>query len=312
MSTDTPELALPHVLVPDAWEAEGAVHGLDTTQPAPADAGTPADVTGLVVSVNPTGTTLASTVVPDPEILAGRYGPLSAGPGEAHVLRTDFVNNQSPQVNRPLIAFAQMSDLHIVDDQSPARLEYTDRLADPDREDPYPFNSAYRPHEFLSTQLTDAMCRAIANVRTGPVTGLPLRMTLVTGDVVDNCQYNETRWYIDLLDGRSITPTSGAAFDESVSGDALGIQQYYWHPEERQYEQDHDKMDNYYRAGFPDGTSLLAAARRGFQAHGLGMPWYTAFGNHDRNLQGNFGQGSLAGGKLKEWGSTQPTWERGF
>ena len=48
---------------------------------------------------------------------------------------------------------------------------------------------------------------------------------------------------------------------------------------------------------------LLDACRRPFEAQGLAMPWYTAFGNHDPLVQGNFptslGLTAVAEGSLK-------------
>jgi 3',5'-cyclic AMP phosphodiesterase CpdA len=117
-----------------------------------------------------------------------------------------------------LAAFAHLNDLHIIDDQSPLRAEFLDRLADNGAQG-YDTGSAYRPQEFLSTHLVDAMCRSIRQIGRGPRTALPLSFAIVTGDVVDNCQYIETRWYIGLLDGgHSIQADSGTiGKDESVS-----------------------------------------------------------------------------------------------
>ena len=39
-----------------------------------------------------------------------------------------------------------------------------------------------------------------------------------------------------------------------------------------------------------DFPGLLENAQRPFEAVGLGMPWYSAFGNHDALIQGNSGE----------------------
>ena len=85
-----------------------------------------------------------------------------------------------------------------MDEESPARVEWLDSTQRvPNLQ---PFSAAYRPQESLTTQITEAMVRQARNARS-PVTSAPLDLTILTGDNADSQQYNETRWFIDILDG---------------------------------------------------------------------------------------------------------------
>jgi metallophosphoesterase (TIGR03767 family) len=221
------------------------------------------------------------------------YVKLESGPGEPHFVRSDIVDAYA-QPTRAIESFVQITDLQLVDDKSPARVEFTDRWADLGSTINKSTDSAYRPHEMLSTHIVESMVQAIRAVGLGPVTGLSLDFTIATGDMVDNVQLNETRWYIDLLDGgqpgqpKQIRPESGTAgSEESVSGNFGGFahDRHYWAANGVE-----DAGRDFYRLTYnlPVVSGLLTAARRPFNATGLGMPWYAAMGNHDGEIQGNY------------------------
>ncbi|MCM2416619.1 TIGR03767 family metallophosphoesterase [Streptomyces sp. RKAG293] len=247
-----------------------------------------ADVGGLTAP-----TTLDQTVLPGVPNSLG-YRKLTMGAGEPFLVRTMGSVPTAPAVDLALLAFGHMTDMQVVDDQSPGRTEFLDRLADLPNSQDYPTDSAYRPQEFLSTHLVDAMCRSLRQIGRGPRTTLPMALTLVTGDMVDNCQYNETRWYIGLLDGGyDLRADSGQiGLEQSVSnlfGGPSGTvhDPSYWYP---QAGRDPNGIADQYQMlyGFPAVPGLLAAARVPYTTTGLGMPWYAAMGNHDGEIQGNY------------------------
>jgi metallophosphoesterase (TIGR03767 family) len=240
------------------------------------------------VPVAPTNSTLAATLLHGAPDALG-YRQIVAGAGEPSVVRNDLIADArpNPATRTALVAFVQLTDMHIIDAQSPARVEFLDRFDDDASLSTLPFQSSYRPWEMLSAQIAEAMTRRVQQFTGGaPVTGRPLDFSICTGDNSDNTQYNEVRWHIDLLDGgHQITPDSGNLTKWEGVGDAKDPDVSYYHPGGRPL---FTKLDNYRaKHGYPAVSNLLDLCRKPFTAAGLGTDWYSVFGNHDGLVQGN-------------------------
>ena len=229
-----------------------------------------------------------------------------------------------------ILNFLHLSDFQMVDEESPGRVELLDKT----QRGPFtPFSSAYRPQETLTTQVTESMVRAARNA-TSPITSEQLELAILTGDNADSQQYNETRWFVDILDGTAgnrdasqlpdesqmppeldptgitledkIDPNSGVEGTCDLEPDALydgvqgGGEHGYYDPDRSGPNTDGqgyspNRLENQAETGNPiqgdvtvrDFPDLFEAAQKPFEAIGLDMPWYSAFGNHDALVQGN-------------------------
>ena len=204
---------------------------------------------------------------------AGGYRPLQPGTGEPAVVRTDLCDGQPG--GQPLLTVAHLSDLHVCDAQSPARVEFLDRWADPDS----PLLEAltevgtYRAQELLTTQVAEAMVRAVNDLA-------DVDLALVTGDATDNAQANELGWYLALLDGGVVHPDSGDPDRWEGVCDGVDHDERFWHPSDPRADLPRG------RYGLPVVPGLLDAAREAFTSTGLDVPWLAVHGNHDQMLQG--------------------------
>ena len=184
---------------------------------------------------------------PDDLTLYAEYGysVWETGPGLPHTLRLDLM--APGYVEAPntalLLSFFAMTDIHIADKESPAQPLYIGWSAAYGLSSSS-MSSAYSPVLLASTHVLDAAIQTVNALHNKS----PFDFGIFLGDAVNNTQYNELRWYIDVLDGKVITPSSGAH---------LG-------------------------AGTIDYQKPFQAA--GLDSS---IPWYQVIGNHDQSWMGS-------------------------
>ncbi|MFA6078232.1 MAG: TIGR03768 family metallophosphoesterase [Candidatus Omnitrophota bacterium] len=139
-----------------------------------------------------------------------------------------------------LLNFFTITDIHITDKESPNQLIYLQRL-----HPKLPVGaSLYSGIMLYTTQVLDAAVQTINALHKQD----PFDFGISLGDTCNSTQYNELRWYIDVLDGKAITPSSGA----HLGGGTI------------------DYQKPYQAAGLDKS-----------------IPWYQALGNHDHFWMGS-------------------------
>ncbi|MBN2725097.1 MAG: metallophosphoesterase [Deltaproteobacteria bacterium] len=133
------------------------------------------------------------------EDLRPSFGLTKKGPGEPHQDRDDFnavsASNGVLGTASSLLYFAQLTDIHITDEESPARSIHS----------PLAQGSAWRPQEPWSTHILAAAVETInsfTEVR-------PHDFVLFSGDMTDNHLGIEVSWFLDCLEGNLLDPDTG-------------------------------------------------------------------------------------------------------
>lgn len=179
-------------------------------------------------------------------------GELAVGPGEPLRDRTDLLGRgtRAPAPGRTVGTVAQLTDPHVRDTASPARVPFLDRLGPP-------FTAVFRPQEPLTLQTLAAATRTVNDLAPG--------LTVVTGDLIDNDQQNELTAAIGVLRGGPVRPFDARSLQGPDNADP-----FYYRPD----------VDP------PREPGLLARARTRFRAPGLRGPVAVVPGNHDVEVGG--------------------------
>ena len=257
---------------------------------------------------DPSGkTTLAETLAP---ASGSGFSVLQSAKGESYVVRrggSAKAKGKRGSKRRSLVSFVQLTDPQIADEMSPARVDFADPAGGE-------IKSSWRPQEALGLQVFDSVVRNVnanraSRVKQGNGKRARTAFAITTGDLADNQQLNETRWFKTVLDGGTVDPFSGKPVTTECgnqSADTLArinadvaARNYTGVADYDEYrEAPADRFAGFYDpdeaaptpgpyAAFPRYPGLLDAAQKPFQAAGLDMPWYISRGNHDGLVQGN-------------------------
>ncbi len=194
----------------------------------------------------------------DGSTLASRWGDpddrgqLEPVAGATLIDRTDLAPRRDGGAAVALLA--HLTDAHVIDEESPARVPFLRRLGPP-------FNSTFRPQEALSKRVLAGALRSVAALRPDAL--------IQGGDLIDNAQRNELDWALALLRGGRLDPRSGNAAYEGVQSQN--------NPDPFYYRPDLDA---------PRHPGLLSEATRPFVSPGTSAAVYPVLGDHDILVQG--------------------------
>jgi metallophosphoesterase (TIGR03768 family) len=166
------------------------------------------------------------------------YGNWNYGSGLPYDRRLDIMpptySGSAVTKKTKLLNFFTISDIHITDKESPNQLIYLQH-----RYPTLPVGASL--HSGIMPYTTHVLDAAVQTVNALHKQN-PIDFGLSLGDACNSTQYNELRWFIDVMDGKVITPSSGA----HLGADTIDYQKPY-------------------KAAGLDKT----------------IPWYQTLGNHD-------------------------------
>ncbi|MDQ6744676.1 MAG: hypothetical protein M3Z27_01440 [Actinomycetota bacterium] len=189
------------------------------------------------------GSTLVSTWAD-----RGGEGVLARSGGEALIHRAELA--PAAATGRTIATIAHLTDAHVLDASSPARVTFLDRLGPP-------FQSTFRPQETLSAQVLAGAVHALG--------ALQADLVVQGGDLIDNAQANELAQAIAVLEGGQVHPGSGRRGYFGVQV-AENPDPFYYRPD----------LDA------PRYPGLLGQAAKAFTSPGIRRArYYPVLGDHD-------------------------------
>ncbi len=198
------------------------------------------------------------------------YSSWQWGPPDLGQLRTNIMPSGYPGATNAarLLTFFCISDIHITDKESPSQpiwAGYQTEIGFTNGVSPPPGNgnsSCYSPAILRTTHVLDAAVKTVNEINRL----MPFDFGMSLGDDCNSTEYKELRWFMDVMDGRRITPSSGTnagatTIDYQMSYQAVGLDASIpWY----QVLGNHDHfwsgcevVDDYFRPSYTNNTVIL-------------------------------------------------------